>query len=761
MTGKRIAVYGLGRSGLAVARAAVALGAVPVVYDKANPEEMVKGGLVEAVRELGVEMHLGWDGRFDPRLVDTLVPNPGVDSRSEILRQAVADGIEIVSEIEFAYRVLEFRQSSNTPTPQRLNAVVPIVAITGTNGKSTTTVMTYLAMRECGINAVLCGNVFGTGYPEITLTEAAMNAKPGQVLVAEVSSFQLEWVSRFRPAVAGITNITPDHLDRYDSFEDYAAAKRRIFIAQQREDYAVIDRGIGFQPMSASGFQPEDLGLEGPGTHRLEGDATKIEKRQGANLPHWTAEHGTYAVRFRLADSAPASVAAQWQAERREIEKAVETNLLSPKQLYEAERLLSLRVDRFLDGGQGACLLRRPEVAEVMRSSLEHFDGQRYRVHAWCVMPNHVHVLVTPFEGFPLEQILHSWKSFSANKINRLLRRTGPLWQSESYDHLVRDSMDFASQRAYILGNPEAARLLDWPWRASGFQPEDQGLEGPGTHRLEGDATRTGPPNLGAVPHTLTFGIDGEHGRVSEGEIRILDRALPTSDMQVIGSHNYINAAMAGLMAYATLVWLIGNIEQPFSSARMMSMARIVDAEIDHRNEYGRRAKPAEGKQTRSHDPQSSWALPDCIVTALKNFRGIEHRTEFVGERNGVKVVNNSMCTNPEAVVSSARAIAGPLHLLMGGKDKELPFDPVRNYLAGGSAKAYLYGEAKDLLNTQLGGGFPTYNTLQDAFRAATEMARPGETIMLAPGCASMDQFHDFRDRGNVFKQIAMEWLNS
>ena len=134
---------------------------------------------------------------------------------------------------------------------------------------------------------------------------------------------------------------------------------------------------------------------------------------------------------------------------------------------------------------------------------------------------------------------------------------------------------------------------------------------------------------------------------------------------------------------------------------------------------------------------------------------------EYVGSKDGVRIINNSMCTNPDAVVKSAQAVRGPNHLIMGGKDKYLPFTPVRNYLASGMHKAYLYGEAKDLLNEQLGGGFPTYNTLQEAFRAATERARPGEVIMLAPGCASTDQFDDFRDRGNVFKTIAKEWLES
>ncbi|HTQ08746.1 MAG TPA: Mur ligase family protein, partial [Fimbriimonadaceae bacterium] len=414
MTGCRIAVYGLGRSGLAVARAALALGATPTVFDSARPERMVKQGVVAEAQALGVEMHFGWEGRFDPSEVDLLVPNPGVDSRSSVLRHARQHGIEIASEIEFAYRVLEARELA--PPPQYL---APIVAITGTNGKSTTTVMTYLALRECGIDAVLCGNVFGTGYPEITMTEAALNAKAGQVLVAEVSSFQLEWVSRFRAAVAGITNIAPDHLDRYDSFEDYAATKKRIFAGQQPEDYKVVHRGIGFQPMSAA-----------------EADATII-KRQAANLPHWTAEHGTYAVRSSSAD-------------------------------------------------------------------------------------------------------------------------------------------------------------------AAGFQPADPGLEGPGTHRLEADATGS---RLGRLPHVLTFGPDGDFAQVNEQEIRILDRAIPTSDMKVVGAHNYSNASMAGLLAYATLVWIIRNEPRPLAMSRLMSMAQVIDARIDQTS------RNAETDQTGKHKTAKTWAL--------------------------------------------------------------------------------------------------------------------------------------------------------
>src|SRR4051812_1562497 len=119
MNGKRIAIYGLGRSGLAIARAALQLGASATVYDKARREEIVKQDVLADAEALGVELHLGWDGQFDPSSMDMLVTNPAVDMRNPNLRQAQADGIDILSEVEFAYRISK----------------APIVAITGTNGK--------------------------------------------------------------------------------------------------------------------------------------------------------------------------------------------------------------------------------------------------------------------------------------------------------------------------------------------------------------------------------------------------------------------------------------------------------------------------------------------------------------------------------------------------------------------------------------------------------------------------------------------------
>lgn len=465
MKGLRIAMIGLGRSGLAAAIAAQKMGAIPIVYDHAQAREMTKPELVVEARASEVELRLGWKGEFNPDEIDVLVANPAVDHRAPVLRQAAAVGIGVWSEIEFGYRVLQARfPSGERPL---------IVAITGTNGKSTTSAMTYRALQACDLEAVLCGNVFGTGLPEETFTEAVMNATPDQILVAEISSFQLEWVETFRPDVAAITMIAPDHLDRYDSFADYRATKLRIWANQSGEDIAIL------------------------------------------------------------------------------------------------------------------------------------------------------------------------------------------------------------------------------------------------------------PDDLGALPpaRTLTVGGPGADAVVLKNEIQILDKSIAASDLMVIGAHHRANVATAGLIVAAVC-------------------------------------------RRRGMDFNRNWRYASA---SFRNFRGIAHRMEVVGRRDGRTLINNSMCTNPRAVVSSAEAVEGVVHLLIGGRDKVVPgsdgehegWAPVASLLRDQRFQAYLYGEAKDLLNAQFGGQFSTYNNLQEAFQAAIERAKPGETIMLAPGCASTDQFHDFRERGNVFRTLAKEWLDS
>jgi len=108
--------------------------------------------------------------------------------------------------------------------------------------------------------------------------------------------------------------------------------------------------------------------------------------------------------------------------------------------------------------------MRDSRVARIVADAIRHFHGQRYRLLAWCVMPNHVHVLFSPQPGHELETILHSWKSYSANKANTLLARSGPFWQREYFDHLVRDESSLRKITKYIQDNPKRAGLLNWPW---------------------------------------------------------------------------------------------------------------------------------------------------------------------------------------------------------------------------------------------------------------------------------------------------------
>jgi REP element-mobilizing transposase RayT len=191
-----------------------------------------------------------------------------------------------------------------------------------------------------------------------------------------------------------------------------------------------------------------------------------IAKRAGAYLPHWSAVGATYAVTFRLADSLPFAVLEALLGERKEITlraQAAGRDLT----FSEASRLRELhaaKIEGILDAGQGSCLLRQANVAQIVKNALAYFNGERYDILAWCIMPNHVHVVVCPRPSHELPTILHSWKSFTSNQINKLMGRSGPLWQAEYFDHLIRDADDLERSIRYVLENPRSAGLCDWPW---------------------------------------------------------------------------------------------------------------------------------------------------------------------------------------------------------------------------------------------------------------------------------------------------------
>jgi carbamoyl-phosphate synthase large subunit len=226
---------------------------------------------------------------------------------------------------------------------------------------------------------------------------------------------------------------------------------------------------------SGTGVPP--VGIQG--RPALEFDPEKVDKKQGAYLPHWTQENATYSVTFRLADSVPKHVIEAWREEREQFDRQVEAGSLSPRQELEWKKLHSEKVDAFLDTSHGSCLLREPGAAELVSTALKHFDGERYHLHAWCIMPNHVHVVVCPLEGHELSKILHSWKSFTAHKLGK-----GEVWQSEYYDHLIRNGDEYERAVRYVENNPAQAKLVDWPWSS-----QSQGRDGPDTHGRDARAT--------------------------------------------------------------------------------------------------------------------------------------------------------------------------------------------------------------------------------------------------------------------------------
>jgi len=355
--------------------------------------------------------------------------------------------MEVISEVELAYRI----------------AKAPIVAITGTNGKSTTTVMAWLCAKAAGYDAVLCGNIYGSGYDEIPLTEAALRTTGTMpALIAEISSFQLEWVDQFRPKSAVITNITDDHLNRYEGFEDYARTKRRIFNRMGPGDIAV--------------------------------------------------------------------------------------------------------------------------------------------------------------------------------------------------------------------------------WNDGDFQTE--------------------PP---AGIKTLTYGQFGKDAWATEFRLHLENEFVEKEDLPFSEPHNYLNAMAACLLAYG-----------------------LSDGRAD----------------------------PQVLLDALRGFRGLAHRMERIGTQGGITLINNSMCTNPAAVIASSQSVKGRQRLLIGGTNKDLDFTELGQYLRPQGHEAYLFGQDAEKIAAQLAGPYPVFKTMADAFAAAIHDAKAGETVMLAPGVASQDQFTDFRDRGEQFRQLAKEWLN-
>jgi len=184
--------------------------------------------------------------------------------------------------------------------------------------------------------------------------------------------------------------------------------------------------------------------------------------RSRGYLPHFDGRAIPQFITLRLADSIPKKVIQSWERELRHLDD-------------EQDRiLLQKRIERYLDQGYGNAFLGDTRVAKIVQDSLLKFDGVRYNLFSWVVMPNHSHSLLTRFDDWELAQLMHSHKSYTAHEANKLLNRTGQFWMDKYFDRYIRDAEHFRNTVRYIENNPVKAGLCskpsDWPFSSAWFR---------------------------------------------------------------------------------------------------------------------------------------------------------------------------------------------------------------------------------------------------------------------------------------------------
>jgi UDP-N-acetylmuramoylalanine--D-glutamate ligase len=454
LNGKRVLVVGLGKSGVASALFLKAHGARVTVSDTKSGDELRNE--IPVLLDHGITVETGGHGERTFRGQDLIVVSPGVPVDAPLLAQARSLGEPVIGEIELAAQFLPG----------------PIVAITGSNGKTTTTTLAGEILTAGGLPTLVGGNI---GTPAISLAE---RAKPETVIVLEVSSFQLETIQTFRPKVAVVLNVTPDHLDRHRTFEAYVDAKARIFENQQSSDFAVLNED-----------DPTCVTMAGRTRAQVFWFSRQKEVRQGA----WVRE--------------------------------------------------------------GNILFR---------------DGR-------------------------------------------------------------------------------------------------------------------GPREVMLVP-----------------------------EIPLKGAHNLENV-LAAVCAGA----LMG-------------------------------------------------CAPEKIRQAVRDFKAVEHRLEFVATIRGVDYYNDSKATNVDATIKALESFPANIHLILGGKDKGSDYTVLNDLLRQRVKRVYTIGAAAEKIESQIVSSSGTHaksgsvqvvhaETLENALRKANAVAEPGDVVLLAPACASFDQFKNYEQRGQVFKEIVRE----
>lgn len=215
--GKHVLVLGAGISGMAVSMILKRLGAEVILSDSRSEDKVNKD--LKPVRDAGVRLSMGNQDESLLNNIGYVVLSPGISIYNDIVKQAYKQGIVVMSEIEVAYRICR----------------TPIVAVTGTNGKTTTTTLIGEMVKMSNPHVVVGGNIGQA------LSQEVSEVDPSGIVIAEISSFQLEGAINFRPHIAAILNITPDHLDRHRTMENYIGMKEKIFSQQTMDDYLILN----------------------------------------------------------------------------------------------------------------------------------------------------------------------------------------------------------------------------------------------------------------------------------------------------------------------------------------------------------------------------------------------------------------------------------------------------------------------------------------------------------------------------------------
>lgn len=382
---------------------------------------------------------------------------------------------------------------------------------------------------------------------KVLKTKNAAAAEVAHNLYADAQELLEEIISTKRFTARGVYGFFPAHSDG----DDIVLPESDLTLHTLRQQ---IEKTSGKPHYALSDFirSGDSQSPSSSFTHTHLKDYQKINKNQ-QNLPHWEQQGTTYAVTFRLADSLPQTTLQNYRLEKERLTQLLDQAQKENNPSMEKDCAQQLdnhyhqHLESALDDGHGSCHMKNPELAQIVADAITHFDGERYDLAAWCVMPNHVHLLIKPLEDHSLSSILQGIKGVSARKMNQFLGASGTVWQKESYDHIVRDDRDFWNQFDYIKRNPAKGGIPNHAFAFAHAQIDD------GT-AVASQCDSAGRLRVAATDHLGGF-VVGIHG-ADEWAAELRDKHEVDSAIMVQAIADRLAEAFAELLHHrARVAW--------------------------------------------------------------------------------------------------------------------------------------------------------------------------------------------------------------